>query len=95
MRHLLFTVYDSKVGAYLAPFVMRTKAEAMRVFGDTANDPSSGFYKHPEDYTLFCIGGFDETTGNVVPIEAHEALAKAIDLINVPTTIDMFEKEAG
>ncbi len=65
-----FTVYDSKVDAYLRPFFLQTPAEAIRSFKDTVNDQQSTISKHPEDYTLFEIGTFDESTGVLEPITA-------------------------
>ncbi len=73
-----FTVYDSKVEAYLRPFFMQTASEAIRAFRDTVNDGQSAFSKHPEDYTLFDIGTFDETTGEMIPSIA-ESLGLALN----------------
>ena len=58
-----FTVYDSKVEAYMNPFFLRTRGEAVRAWNDVVNDPSSAFNKHPEDYTLFEVAEYDEVTG--------------------------------
>jgi len=56
----VFTVYDSKSDAYMQPFFMQTKGQAVRAFSDTVNDPKHQFYKHAEDFTLFELGSFDE-----------------------------------
>lgn len=61
----LFSVFDSKVGFYMSPFFMRSKGEAIRAFIDIVNDGKSAFSMHPEDYTLFHLGTFDECTGEV------------------------------
>lgn len=60
MKHKIFTVYDSKVQAYMLPFYQQTKGAAIRAFKDTCNDSTHPFYKHPEDYTLFELGEFDD-----------------------------------
>ncbi len=62
MKHSVFTIYDSKVDAFLPPFYMQTKPAAIRAITDTMNDPSHQFAKHPEDYTLFYLGQFDDGT---------------------------------
>lgn len=80
MNKNIFTVYDCKGDSYLKPFVMRTVNEAIRAFETTANDPQSGISQHPEDYTLFHIGTWNELKGEVQPLKAHAALAKAVDL---------------
>lgn len=59
----VFTVYDSKVGAYAAPFCMRSKGEALRSWIDVVNDPKTAFSKHPEDFCLFEVAEYDEDTG--------------------------------
>lgn len=63
-------VHDSKVGAYLQPFFMRSKGEATREWESVVNNPETQFHKYPGDFTLFEIGIFDEETGN---IKVHEA----------------------
>lgn len=77
MQLRAFTVYDSKVEAYLRPFFMHTDAEAIRAFKDTVNDGQSPFCKHPEDFTLFAIGHFDESDGHLastVPVSLGLAM---------------------
>lgn len=71
MELKIFTVHDSKVGAYLQPFFMRSRGEAIRAFITVVNDRQSQFYSHPEDYTLFEVGTYDDQTGRV---EAHHVL---------------------
>lgn len=58
----LFAIYDSKQELYsdLIPFV--SKGEAIRWFSDQANSDKSKIGHHPEDYTLFMFGEYDDTT---------------------------------
>lgn len=62
MIHQMFSVYDSKTAAYLPPFFMQTKGQALRAIGDCANDREHTFHKHPEDYTLFYLGTYDDVS---------------------------------
>lgn len=78
----MFTVYDSKAEAYLPPFYSKSKGEALRSFTDAVNDPQSQLNKHPEDYTLFEVGDFDENLGGFIILEAKTALGTAIDFKN-------------
>lgn len=73
----IYTVYDMKTEAYMKPFFCLTNGEAVRTFGDAANDPSSAFYRHPEDYVLYCIGTFDDIV-NVVESAPPENLGTAM-----------------
>lgn len=77
----VYTVYDSKAEAYLQPFYARTNGEAMRSFTDAANQKDHNFSRFAADFTLFCIGEFDENSGTLHSLKAPESLAKAIDLI--------------
>jgi len=60
MKHQIFTVYDSKAHAYLTPFFLHEDDMAIRVFSDCVNDATHQFGKHPEDYTLFKIGSWED-----------------------------------
>lgn len=60
----IFSVYDSKAEAYLPPFFMQYRGQAVRAYGDTADDPSHQFGKHPQDYTLFELGEWDDSNGS-------------------------------
>jgi len=61
----IFVVYDSKVEAYLKPFYVQSKGEAIRAFSELANDKTTNFGKYPADFTLFEIGSFDSETGDI------------------------------
>jgi len=60
MKHHIFTVFDSKAKAYLTPFFLHEDGMAIRVFSDCINDKTHMFGKHPEDYTLFNIGSWND-----------------------------------
>ncbi len=58
----IFTIFDSKAGAYLPPFYLPQTGMALRTFADCINDAQHSFSKHPEDYTIMAIGTWDDTT---------------------------------
>ncbi len=60
MKLKIFTVYDTKALAYLPPFFLPNELMAKRVFGDMADDINHQFGKHPEDYSLYEMGDFDD-----------------------------------
>lgn len=64
---LLCAVWDNKVGAFMQPFVSRSKGEAIRSFSDAVGDKQSPFCKHPEDYHLASLGEFDDNSGMIKP----------------------------
>lgn len=65
---MLFSVMDTKVGAFAAPFCCRTKGEAIRSFTEAKRDAQSMISKYPADYRLYHIGEFDEGQGIIQPI---------------------------
>jgi len=77
---VLFAVFDSKVGVFEKPFCMRSNAEGMRSFADEVGRPDSMIGLHPEDYSLFRVGAFDQTAGMVVPELAAVQLVTALEL---------------
>jgi len=56
-------VFDRLTALYDTPFVIRHTGEAMRQFADLKKDTTNRFGKNPEDFTLFQLGWFNESTG--------------------------------
>ncbi len=81
MNLQIFTVYDSKIEAYLVPFYFKNRGECLRTFTDTVNDPSHMFNRHPGDYTLFHIGQYNEDDASFSLLDHHVNLGKAIEFI--------------
>lgn len=77
----IFTIFDSATQAYMIPFFDLHEGSARRQFGDLVNDPEHPFSKHPDDYTLYFIGIYNEDTGHV---EAHDpkSLGNGIEYMN-------------
>ena len=65
MKLKIFTIWDAKAEAYQRPFFANTNAMAIRSVTDAVNDSSHPLGQHPEDYSLFAIGEFDELTAKV------------------------------
>lgn len=65
MKLVVCSVFDTKVGAYAAPNFFKTKGEAIRAFTDAVVQEGSPFGKHRPDYRFFCLGEFDDSTGQL------------------------------
>lgn len=75
----MFSVYDTKVKSYLAPMYARTLGEAFRVFSDIVNTADHQFHKHPDDYILFHVGQFDDSSAGLVQvIQSKVATAREV-----------------
>lgn len=79
MKQLIATVYDQAVGAFMQPFFCRSKSEAIRSFTDAVDKSDTPFCVHPEDYTLFVIGEYDDLSGNIVACLVPEKLITALE----------------
>ncbi len=78
---MVYSVYDSKVGAFLTPFFCRNRAVALRSFMSACQDTSSDFYRYAGDYTLFEIGEWCSVEGKWSPLEAKANLGLASQFI--------------
>ena len=77
----VFSVFDSKAEAYMQPFFMATRGQAIRAFSDTCSDKSTQFSRHPGDFTLFEIGSYDDSTGVMSSYEAKISLGVATEFL--------------
>lgn len=57
----IFSVFDTKGGAFLQPFYAMSKGHAIRSFTDSTNTEGHTFNKYPEDFILFELGDFDDS----------------------------------
>lgn len=67
----VFAVKDLKAKAFLQPFFSNSRGSAMRAFGDAVQDKNCPFNKHPEDYILYEIGTYDDSSAylTMVPLD--------------------------
>lgn len=75
----LFSVYDSKVEAYMQPQFYRSKGEALRAYESAVNSKDTQFNTHPEDFTLFYIGEYDDQTATLTQPKTPESLGVALE----------------
>ena len=90
MIHEVFTVHDAKADAFLPPWIVPKAQMAQRVFSDCISSNDHQFAKHPEDYTLFCLGNFDDATGKYDLLKAPLSLGNGVEYVRQE---DMFGKE--
>jgi hypothetical protein len=77
----IFAIYDSKAETYNNPYFALTTGAAIREFELAVQNNDSMLSKYPEDYTLFEIGTFDDSTAEIMPYAAHVSLGKALEYI--------------
>ncbi len=87
MKHNIYTIFDLASGLYSRPFFTQSDPEAMRSFADIAEDADHPIGKHPEDYSLFRIGIFDDTRAKLEN-EDNECLVTALETLAQSRKID-------
>ena len=80
MKLKIFTIYDTKAEAYLQPFFMGTKGQAIRAFQTSIEDPKTNFAKYPADFYLYLVGEYEDTTGDFENFKINENLGSALEL---------------
>lgn len=79
MKLKMYAVYDSKVETYAQPFFLPTNGAAIRSWIGAVNDETTMFAKHPEDYTLFELGEYDDETGKTENLHTPKSLGTALE----------------
>ncbi len=89
MKHFVLSIFDEKAAAFLPPFVLHREEMALRVFKDMLVSSDHQFGKHPEDYTMFVIGVFDDGKGTIEPCPPR-SLGNGLELLS-STPFDLEE----
>lgn len=79
----IFLIYDSLAKVYSRPIFSQTRGALLRDLMDAVNDPKKDnlYARHPECYTLFESGSYDDSTGNFEIYDAHEKVATFLELV--------------
>lgn len=75
----VMTIYDKKSELWFNPQAWQSIGEAVRAFGDICRDGESALAAHPEDYSLWCVGDFDERTGKLTVLDRPTSHADGFD----------------
>lgn len=77
MKVKMFSVYDRKIESYMSPFYEHHAGSALRSFEGAVTDPKSTFNKHPDDFVLYEVGTWDDSTGKAEMLEHPNNLGAA------------------
>jgi len=76
VKRQVYAVYDSKAETYMQPWYAVNDAVAKRTFAMAVNNGPE-FKAHPEDFTLFHLGEFDDEKGDFANTNAPRSLLLA------------------
>lgn len=79
MKLNIYSIFDDTAKAYMQPFFLHNHSLAVRAFTDQVNSENnnSPLALHPEQFTLYHVGEFDDQTGNL-ELREHQSLGKGI-----------------
>lgn len=80
MKYRTYAIFDSATEAFMRPFFMAADGAAERAFIDLATSADHEVGKHPEHYSLFFLGTFDDNNGEMKP-EGPRCLLTAANAI--------------
>ena len=82
MKLKVYSIFDKAAKAYNTPFFMHNKALALRAFEDNVNSAEeNNISKHPEQFSLFCLGEYDDSKGTFELLQQPELEATALELV--------------
>ena len=72
-----FSIRDKKSEGFNTPFFQATFGLAERAFKDAASDEKGTIFKYKEDFSLYYIGKFDQSTGKIMPENEPKLICNA------------------
>lgn len=81
MEAKLYAVFDVKAQVFMSPVAFGTNGLALRWFADLVNNPECPFSRHPGDYILYEVGGWNDQSGNCACVSPHVQLAAGTDFV--------------
>lgn len=63
MKLQILSIKDRALDAFMRPFYAQTEGQGERMFTDLVNEPGSDMNKHPDDYDLYLLGDWNDSTG--------------------------------
>ncbi len=79
MKLLAFTIYDEKAECFAHPFFVSAIGIATRMLATWTKNPDSMICKHPEDFTLYQVGTWNDAEAKFENLKTPKFVAKATD----------------
>lgn len=82
MKLKTFAIKDKALDSYGATFQQPTIDSAIRMFGDLVKfgDENNRYRRNPEDYSLYLVGEFDDSTAENTDLENLQ-IASAVEIL--------------
>ena len=76
----IYTIFDTAAAVGERIFIMRSDGECLRSFQDLCTAADSRIAQHPEHYSLFRIGVYDDNK-MAITAQAPECLATGVEMV--------------
>lgn len=82
MKYYVLAMKDRAADVFAVPMFVVNKGSAVRSFGDEINrsDEKNQLYKHPEDFDLYELGEYEDSTAEFKTEGVPRLLARGQDL---------------
>lgn len=67
MKFIICAIKDNAINAFQQIWNVRAEGEAMRAFADAINKEGTPMNAHAEDYDLYTLATYDDSTGIIEP----------------------------
>ncbi len=86
MKTNLYAIFDTAAGIYDRMVFAQADGMVTREFQDLCVDAEHPYGQHPEDYSLFRLGNFDNLTGKILD-EKNECLCTGLEVVAVSRNV--------
>lgn len=66
MKYKVYSIYDVQAEIFQRPIFAVAEGEALRAFIDIAGSAEHAISKHPADYSLFYVGTWNDSNGEMI-----------------------------
>lgn len=81
MKQNIYSTFDTAAGIYSSPLFANSDGEIMRAFTDLVQNADHPIGQHPEDYSLFRMGTYDNINGEFNN-ENNECLTTGLEALS-------------
>jgi hypothetical protein len=75
-----YSFLDQKLGLFSMPFFCHMEGQAVRTASELAADTSTTIGRHPEDFSLYLVGEFNDNTG-ILTVVGPTAITNIVSLL--------------
>lgn len=76
MEYQIVAIRDKALEAFMRPFFAAAVAAAVRDFQDAMKDTQVPMHKHPEHYSLWHFGSFNDANGQFTTFETPKLIVE-------------------